>query len=102
MGCAGLGAVTGTLLSTRAGSRWGTGPTMIAARLAQPAAVALVALAPLAAGPLGAGGTHASPAQWPAGLWGAFLLAALALLFSNFRSARTEDHQLPDEDALIP
>lgn len=178
IGCSGIGAVIGTTLSTRLGHRWGTGNAMVAARLAQPFAIALVALAPLAAGGAHAGETYGSPLHWPEELWAAFalaafgqllfgmamgvegplemgyqqavtpdrliarmsatrrslnrgmivigaplggliatvagtdtalwaaavflLLASLVLLFSRFREARIEVHQLSDEEALIP
>lgn len=177
MGCAGIGAVVGTTLSTRLGHRWGTGNAMVAARLAQPFAIALVALAPLAAGSERTGEIYGSPLIWPGELWAAFalagfgqllfgmamgvegplemgyqqavtdrllarmsatrrslnrgmivigaplggliatvagtgtalwaaaaflLLASLVLLFSRFRDARIEVHQLSDEEALTP
>ncbi|HCC40487.1 MAG TPA: MFS transporter, partial [Arthrobacter bacterium] len=44
MSSAGVGAVIGALVSARLGERWGTGRAMVASRLLQPAAVALVAL----------------------------------------------------------
>ena len=178
MGCSGIGAVIGTTLSTRLGHRWGTGNAMVVARLAQPFAIALVALAPLAAGGPHAGEIYGSPLHWPRELWAAFalagfghllfgmamgvegplemgyqqavtpdrliarmsatrrslnrgmivigaplggliatvagtatalwaaaaflLVASLVLLFSRFREARIEVHQLSDEEALIP
>lgn len=175
MGCAGIGAVIGATVSTRAGHRWGTGRTMVMARIAQPVAIALVALAPVVAGGSHTGESYGSPGQWTGDLWAAFalvgtgqflfgaamgvegplemgfcqaitpdrllarmsatmrsvnrgmivvgaplggllataagagtalwasvaflLLASLVLLFSKFRTARTEDQQLSDEDA---
>ncbi|WP_341395765.1 MFS transporter [Arthrobacter sp. G119Y2] len=72
LGCAGVGAVIGTTVSTGLGLRWGTGRTIIAARTIQPAAIALVALAPLAAGGTGQG---SSLPDWPAGTWWALALA---------------------------
>jgi MFS family permease len=176
MGCAGIGAVIGTTLSTRLGHRWGTGRTMVIARVAQPVAIALVAFAPIVAGGTGAGESFGSPLQWTGEMWAAFalmgtgqllfgaamgvegplemgycqgvtpdallarmsatmrslnrgmivigaplggliatmagagtalwasvaflLLASMVLLCSKFRSVRTEDHQLTDEEAL--
>ena len=44
MSSTGVGAVIGALVSARLGERWGTGRAMVASRLLQPAAVALVAL----------------------------------------------------------
>ena len=72
LGCAGVGAVIGTTVSTGVGLRWGTGRTIIAARAIQPAAIALMALAPLAAGGTGQG---SSLQDWPAGTWWALALA---------------------------
>lgn len=80
LGCSGVGAVTGTTISTRLGDRWGTGKAMIASRIAQPVAIALVALAPFAAGGLHTGEIYSSPAQWPGELWGAFILAGAGQL----------------------
>ncbi|WP_049830794.1 MFS transporter [Arthrobacter sp. RIT-PI-e] len=74
---AGIGSVVGTLISIRAGERWGTGRTMIAARLIQPVALALIALAPLVAathGPL-TEQLYDSPTEWPAALWAGFAVA---------------------------
>lgn len=77
---AGIGSVIGTVLSVWIGERWGTGRTMVIARFVQPAALALVALAPFAgAAVLGAPlveGTYESPADWPAAHWVAFAVIA--------------------------
>lgn len=77
---AGIGSVVGTLLSIRIGERWGTGKTMIVARLVQPAALAVIALSPLVAGAVAGGPLsdrgYAFPADWPAELWAAFAVAA--------------------------
>ena len=48
LGGAGIGAVLGTTWSSGWRERYGTGRVMVAARLAQPAAVVVVVLAPLA------------------------------------------------------
>jgi uncharacterized membrane protein YfcA len=51
------------------------------------------------------GGFIATVAGTDAALWAAaafLLLASLVLLFSRFREARIEVHQLSDEEALIP
>ncbi|MBG6185488.1 MFS family permease [Arthrobacter sp. CAN_A214] len=77
---AGVGSVVGTLLSIRIGARWGTGRTMIIARLIQPVALALIAFSPLVAvavadGPL-TDQAYGSPADWPVALWAAFAVAA--------------------------
>jgi hypothetical protein len=77
MGCAGVGVVVGTTLSTRLGRRWGTGRAIVVARLAEPLAVAVVALAPVVAGAAHTGGTYGSPLNWPGQLWTAFVLAGV-------------------------
>ncbi|WP_144674592.1 MFS transporter [Arthrobacter sp. U41] len=74
MGCAGIGAVLGTTVSTRVGHRWGTGRTMVFARVAQPIAIALVALAPVVAGGTGSGESSGSLLQWTGEMWAAFAL----------------------------
>ena len=84
MGCAGVGAVIGTTVSTRLGQWCGTGRATVVARTAQPLAVALVALAPLAASGVHGGGGHSSPLDWPGELWAAFALAGFGqLLFGT-------------------
>ncbi len=84
MGCAGIGAVIGTTVSTRAGHRWGTGRTMVMARVAQPVAIAVVALAPIVAGGTRAGESYGSPLQWTGDMWAAFaLMGAGQLLFGG-------------------
>lgn len=80
MGCSGIGAVTGTTLSTRLGHRWGTGSAMVAARLAQPFAITLVALAPIVAGGERGAEIYGSPLDWPGELWAAFALAGFGQL----------------------
>ena len=50
MSAAGVGAVIGAVASSRLGERWGTGRAMVASRVLQPVAVALVALSPAVAG----------------------------------------------------
>ncbi|MDF9278626.1 MFS transporter [Arthrobacter sp. EH-1B-1] len=72
LGGAGIGAVLGTTWSSGWGERYGTGRVMVAARLAQPAAVVVVVLAPLvAAGQAGGGsirrGGHAGGRTDPGG-----------------------------------
>lgn len=75
---AGLGSVVGTFISILAGQRWGTGKTMITARLIQPMALGLVAFSPLVAnadGPL-ADQLYGSLASWPSAVWAAFAVTA--------------------------
>lgn len=76
---AGIGSVVGTLLSIRIGEWWGTGKTMITARLVQPVALVLIAFSPLVAAAVASGPlterAYDSPADWPAALWVAFAVA---------------------------
>ncbi|GAB3553330.1 MFS transporter [Arthrobacter tumbae] len=74
LGGAGIGAVLGTTLSSGWGDRWSTGRVMVAARLAQPAAVVVVIGAPLVAAGQAGGGSIGS---WPPAVWAAFACAAL-------------------------
>ncbi len=113
LGCAGVGAVFGTTMSTRLGQRWGTGRAVVASRLVQPLAVALVALAPLAAGGLPTPGPYVPPAGWPGEMWAAILLAGAGqLLFGmamgvegplemGFRQAVTPDRLLARMSATM-
>ncbi|MEV7647238.1 MFS transporter [Arthrobacter sp. NPDC089319] len=74
---AGAGSVVGTFISIRIGEWWGTGKTMIIARLVQPVALSVIALSPLIAAVGGPLNERASdfPAAWPAALWAAFAVA---------------------------
>ena len=77
---AGIGSVVGTLLSLRIGERWGTGKTVVIARLVQPAALALIAFSPLVAAAVASGPLNdraaGFPTDWPVALWAAFAVAA--------------------------
>lgn len=77
---AGIGSVVGSLLSIRIGAWWGTGKTMIIARLAQPVALAVIALSPLVAAAVASGQldnrVYDLPSDWPVALWAAFAVAA--------------------------
>ncbi|NOJ59442.1 MFS transporter [Arthrobacter sp. 260] len=77
---AGIGSVVGTLLSIRLGERWGTGTTMLVARLIQPVALAVIALSPAVGSALAIGALddHAGglPTAWPVAVWAAFAVAA--------------------------
>ncbi|WP_244208201.1 MFS transporter [Arthrobacter oryzae] len=102
MGCSGIGAVVGTTLSTRLGHRWGTGTAMVAARLAQPFAVALVAVAPLAAGGQHAGDTYGAPLYWPGELWAAFALAGLGQLLFGMAMGVEGPLEMGYQQAVTP
>ena len=77
---AGIGSVVGTLLSLRIGERWGTGKTVVIARLVQPAALALIAFSPLVAAAVASGPLNdraaGFPTDWPVALWAAYAVAA--------------------------
>lgn len=64
----------------RLGHRWGTGRTMVAARTAQPLAVALVARAPIEACGTHTGQIYGSALQWSGELWAALALAGTGQL----------------------
>ena len=102
MGCAGIGAVVGTTLSTRLGHRWGTGNAIVAARLAQPFAIALVAVAPLAAGGAHTGETYGSPLHWPGELWAAFALAGLGQLLFGMAMGVEGPLEMGYQQAVTP
>lgn len=102
MGCSGIGAVIGTTLSTRLGHRWGTGTAMVAARLAQPFAIALVAVAPLAAGGQHAGYTSGAPLHWPGEVWAAFALAALGQLLFGMAMGVEGPLEMGYQQAVTP
>ncbi|WP_427016956.1 MFS transporter [Pseudarthrobacter sp. P1] len=75
LGCAGVGAVIGTSVSTHLGSRWGTGRAMVASRVRRPwPSPCWPCRRPMAVHPTAA--IPGSPAVWPADPWAAFVLAA--------------------------
>jgi hypothetical protein len=102
MGCAGIGAVVGTTLSTRLGHRWGTGKAIVAARLAQPFAIALVAVAPLAASGEHTGEIYGSPLHWPDVLWAAFALASLGQLLFGMAMGVEGPLEMGYQQAVTP
>lgn len=102
IGCSGIGAVIGTTLSTRLGHRWGTGRAMVAARLAQPFAIALVALAPLAAGGERTGEMYGSPLHWPGELWAAFALAGFGQLLFGMAMGVEGPLEMGYQQAVTP
>lgn len=102
MGCAGIGAVAGTTLSTRLGRRWGTGRAIVASRLAEPLAVAVVALAPLAAGAGLSGEAYGSPLHWPLHLWTAFVLAGVGQLLFGFAMGVEGPLEMGYQQAVTP
>ena len=102
MGCAGIGAVVGTTLSTRLGHRWGTGKAIVAARLVQPFAIALVAVAPLAASGEHTGEIYGSPLHWPDVLWAAFALASLGQLLFGMAMGVEGPLEMGYQQAVTP
>ncbi|WCI08938.1 MFS transporter [Arthrobacter sp. OVS8] len=102
MGCAGVGAVIGTTVSTRLGQWCGTGRATVVARTAQPLAVALVALAPLAASGVHGGGGHSSPLDWPGELWAAFALAGFGQLLFGMAMGIEGPLEMGYQQAVTP
>lgn len=105
MGCAGFGAVLGTLISNRLGERWGTGRVIVASSLFQSVTVALIALSPAVAatpdGPL-TGEAYGSPAEWPDALWAAFILAAAGQLLFGFAMGADSPLEMGYRQAVTP
>lgn len=106
MGCAGIGAVLGTLISHRLGERWGTGRAVIASDLVQPIAVALIALSPAVAassaeGPLN-GQDYGSAAEWPGALWAAFILAAAGQFLFGLAMGAESPLEMGYQQAVTP
>ncbi|MGP4032353.1 MFS transporter [Pseudarthrobacter sp. 1C304] len=102
MGCAGIGAVAGTTLSTRLGRRWGTGRAIVASRLAEPLAVAVVALAPLAAGAGHSAEAYGSPLHWPLQLWTAFVLAGVGQMLFGMAMGVEGPLEMGYQQAVTP
>ncbi|MGO1184354.1 MAG: MFS transporter [Micrococcaceae bacterium] len=105
IGCAGVGAVLGTLISNQLGERWGTGRVVVASSLFQPVAVALIALSPAVAatrdGPL-TGAAYGSPVEWPGTLWAAFILAAVGQLLFGFAMGADSPLTMGYQQAVTP
>lgn len=106
MGCAGVGAVLGTLISHWAGERWGTGRAVVGSDLFQPVAVALIALSPAAAAAAGSGtvsaAAYGSPAEWPVALWGAVTLAAGGQFLFGFAMGAESPLEMGYQQAVTP
>jgi hypothetical protein len=102
MACSGIGAVIGTTLSTRLGRRWGTGNAIGVSRLAQPFAIAVVALAPLAAGGKRTGEIYGSPLHWPGELWAAFALAGSGQLLFGMTMGVEGPLEMGYQQAVTP
>ncbi|WP_226762235.1 MFS transporter [Arthrobacter sp. SO3] len=102
LGCSGIGAVVGTTLSTRLGHRWGTGNAMVTARLAQPFAIALVALAPLVAGGERPAELYGSPLHWPGELWAVFALAGFGQLLFGIAMGVEGPLEMGYQQAVTP
>ncbi|WP_026819694.1 MFS transporter [Arthrobacter castelli] len=106
MGCAGVGAVLGTLISNWTGERWGTGRAVVVSDLVQPVAVALIALSPAVAaaaadGPA-TGRAYGSPGEWPVALWGAFVLAAGGQFLFGFAMGAESPLEMGYQQAVTP
>ncbi|HET8795025.1 MAG TPA: MFS transporter [Arthrobacter sp.] len=106
LGCAGIGAVLGTLISNRVGERWGTGRVLVTSNLFQPITVALTALSAAAAStssgaPL-TGDAYGSPTEWPAALWAAFILAAGGQFLFGFAMGTGSPLEMGYRQAVTP
>jgi MFS family permease len=75
---------------------------MVTARLAQPFAIALVALAPLAAGGERTGEIHGSPLHWPGALWAAFALASFGQLLFGMAMGVEGPLEMGYQQAVTP
>ena len=102
MGCAGIGAVVGTTHVHSAGAPIRYGNAIVAARLAQPLAIALVAVAPLAAGGEHTGETYGSPLDWPGELWAAFALAGFGQLLFGMAMGVEGPLEMGYQQAVTP
>ena len=74
----------------------------MAARLAQPFAIALVAVAPLAAGGEHTGEIYGSPLHWPDVLWAAFALASLGQLLFGMAMGVEGPLEMGYQQAVTP
>ncbi len=103
---AGIGGVAGTIAATRLGSRFGTGRTIVVARLVEPFGVALMALAPAAyivfEGDLPTGLYDWAVSDWPAGAWAALGLAFLGQLIIGTAMGAEGPLQMGFEQAVTP
>lgn len=106
LGGAGIGGVVGTLASTRLGERFGTGRTIVAARLAEPFGIALMALAQAVLiafdGGLPPGVERAAVADWPAGAWAVLAVAFLGQLVVGAAMGAEGPLQMGFEQAVTP
>jgi MFS family permease len=106
LGGAGIGGVTGTLASTRLGGRFGTGRTIVTARLAEPFGVALMALAPAVLialdGNIPSGVDRGGVADWPVGAWAALGVAFLGQLIIGAAMGAEGPLQMGFEQAVTP
>ncbi len=106
LGGAGIGAVVGTTFSTRLGERFGSGRTIIAARLVEPLGVALMALAPLVLvafeGDIASGVERGSVTGWSAGAWSAIAVAFTGQLIIGVAMGAEGPVQMGFEQAVTP
>jgi MFS family permease len=106
LGGAGIGGVAGTVASTLLGDRFGTGRTIVAARLAEPFGVALMALAPAVLiafdGDIPSGMDRGVLADWPLGAWAALVVAFLGQLIIGVAMGAEGPLQMGFEQAVTP
>jgi MFS family permease len=103
---AGIGGVAGTVASTLLGDRFGTGRTIVAARLAEPFGVALMALAPAVLialdGDIPSGMDRGVVGDWPLGAWAALVVAFLGQLIIGVAMGVEGPLQMGFEQAVTP
>lgn len=103
LGGAGIGGVVGTLASTRIGERFGTGRTIVAARLAEPAGLALMALSAVVFVALdGDTGVVRGVADWKANAWAALVIAFLGQMVVGIAMGLEGPLQMGFEQAVTP
>jgi MFS family permease len=106
LGGAGIGGVAGTIASTMLGDRFGTGRTIVAARLAEPFGIALMALAPAVLialdGDIPSDMDRGVVADWPLGAWAALVVAFLGQLIIGLAMGAEGPLQMGFEQAVTP
>ena len=106
LGGAGVGGVLGTIASTRLGDRFGTGRTIVAARLVEPVGVAIMALAPVVLvaldGDNAPGMDRGAVVDWPVGAWAALGVAFLAQSIIGYAMGAEGPLQMGFEQAVTP
>ncbi len=106
LGGAGVGGVVGTMASTGLDDRFGTGKTIIAARLAEPFGVALMALSPAVLialdGDIPSGVDRGVVADWPVGAWAALAVAFIGQFIIGVAMGAEGPLEMGFEQAVTP